>query len=106
MRSQRMKSRMENRREQKERNREWVRNPSTLDHSVASYDAQGSDIEPILFNPLGPQVEVIYSNTSLPPPSCQRASTSREEGEVSEKSEEKERDLGTEGKTPNPILVN
>ena len=45
MRSQGMKSRMENRREQKEINREQVPNPATLDHSVTSYDV------PILFNP-------------------------------------------------------
>ena len=42
MHSQGMKSRTENRREQKERKRKRVPNPATLDHSVASYDAQGS----------------------------------------------------------------
>ena len=47
--SQGMKSSTENRREQKERNREQVPNSATLDHSVASYDAQGSYGEPILF---------------------------------------------------------
>ena len=40
---------MENRREQKERNRERVPNAATMDHLVASYDAQGSYVEPIIF---------------------------------------------------------
>ena len=53
MRSQGMKTRTENRSEQKERNWEWVPNPATLDHSVASYDAQGSYGEPIIFTPAG-----------------------------------------------------
>ena len=34
---------------EKERNKERVPNPATQDHSVASYDAQGSYGEPILF---------------------------------------------------------
>ena len=46
-----MKSRTEKRRLQKERNREWVPNPATLDHSVTSYDKQGSYGEPFLFVP-------------------------------------------------------
>ena len=54
MHSQGMKSRMEKRREQKERKRERVSNPATLDHLVASYDTQGSYGEPILFTP-GPK---------------------------------------------------
>ena len=49
MRSQGMKNRLENRREQKERSREQVPSPATLEHSVASYDAQGLYSEPILF---------------------------------------------------------
>ena len=35
---------MENGRQQKERNRERVPNRATLDHSVASYNAQGSQV--------------------------------------------------------------
>ena len=40
MRLQGKKSRTENRREQKEKNRELVPNPVTLDHSVTSYDVK------------------------------------------------------------------
>ena len=58
MRSQGMKSRTENRREEKERNRERDPNPATLDHSVTSYDAQGSFSKPILFTP-GPLSVII-----------------------------------------------
>ena len=44
-----MKNRMKNRKkEQKERNRDLTPNPATLDHSVASYDQQGSYGKPIL----------------------------------------------------------
>ena len=35
--------------EGKRKNREWVPKPATQDHSVASYDAQRSYGEPILF---------------------------------------------------------
>ena len=42
------KNRMENRKEQKERNREWVPNPATLDHLAVSYDPHGSYGRPIL----------------------------------------------------------
>ena len=38
-------------REKKERNREWVPIPATLDHSVGLNDAQGSYGKPILFSP-------------------------------------------------------
>ena len=42
------KEQMGKRRENKERNKEQVSNPATLDPSVASYDLQGSYDEPIL----------------------------------------------------------
>ena len=46
----RRKSRMENRREQKERNGARP-NPATMDHPVALNEAEGSYGEPILFTP-------------------------------------------------------
>ena len=39
----------------RKRNREWVPNPATLDHSFTSYDVQGSYGEPMLFTLLVPQ---------------------------------------------------
>ena len=39
----------EEQKKEKQRNREWVLNPATLDQSVVSYDAQGSYGEPINF---------------------------------------------------------
>ena len=37
--------------QKKKKKQEWVPNPATLDHSVASYNVKGSYGEPILFNP-------------------------------------------------------
>ena len=56
------KSRMENRNEQKDRSRERVPNPTTLDPSVISYDSQGSYDEPILPHPM-PHRGVIYNSS-------------------------------------------
>ena len=54
---------------EKERNREQVPNPATLDYSVASYDAQGSYGEPILFTspprPTGGHYIYIWGGGSL-----------------------------------------
>ena len=51
---------MENIREQKGGNREQVPNPATLDHSVTSYDMQGSYGEAILFTPVGECAERVH----------------------------------------------
>ena len=47
--------RIERKTEGKKKNRKWVPNPVTLDHSAASYDVQGSYGETILFYSSGPQ---------------------------------------------------
>ena len=44
----------EKQKRKKEKNRERVPNPTTLDHSVASYDTQGSYGHPILLTPPHP----------------------------------------------------
>ena len=56
--------------EQKERNKEQGSNPATLDHSVASYDPQGSTSEPILVT-MQPTGELLrfYTNKQ-DSPSC------------------------------------
>ena len=46
--------------ELKGRNRELVLNPAILNHSVASYDVQGSYGEPILFTPSAQKGVYIY----------------------------------------------
>ena len=47
---------MENRREQKEKNRERFHNPATLDHSVVSYETQELYSEPIILFTPSPQI--------------------------------------------------
>ena len=60
---------------ERERNRERVPNPSTQDHSVASYDAQESYGEPILFT--SPAHRGIYIYNILCPSSCWEGSGQR-----------------------------
>ena len=55
-----MKSKAENRREHKERNRRRVPYTTILDHSDDSYDVQGSYGEPIIFTSPAHRGIIIY----------------------------------------------